>query len=93
MKFTFKIHRETGLASMCYSPTCDIKLNKNLVGFICVDRVTNKYKVWFHVVNDDDIGWKNKKLKANFDSIEEAKAFIKKYESQILEQYKLKQIS
>ena len=80
-KVTFKNRpKETGLAAIGAETYSDIKLNGKIVGWISNGhylRVPRTFQVYLHVCRDDGSGWDNRKLKSDFETLQEAKDFVK----------------
>ena len=88
MKFTFKTDQPTGRYRSFFKPIHRIKLKGADVGTITHE---HPHKIRFMVIKDDimedgnpNCVWRWKSLTKKFDSIDEAKLFLKRNTEQIL---------
>lgn len=91
MKFTFKkFEKETGLRAVGAARGCYIKLNKKEVGNISNNgwRGDGKFRITLTVKDEGEkCGWKWIKLKATFDSEDEARQFLNENIDELLSRY------
>lgn len=99
-KFTFKTHKQTGLAAIGDKPSYSIKLKQVVVGDI-IDIASRQafkslYKVRFMVIKKDpnedkcpNCPWKWITIKNDFEDLEAAKEFVTKNADQIVKSFPL----
>ena len=92
-KFTFKTEKETGRYASFYTPTVEIKLNKIIVG--AIDWVF-PHKINLMIMKDENhtdihpnCPWMWIKLKKEFNSVDEAKEFIRTNNDLLQKQFNL----
>jgi hypothetical protein len=99
-KFTFKTEKETGKFSSFFQPIHLIKLNRSIVGEISHPEGFHPiHKISFMVMkdkndllkpnNNKNCNWKRIIFKAEFNSVDEAKQFIRDNNDKIQNQFNL----
>ena len=93
--FTFKTNKPTGRYKSFYKPTYEIKLKKKIVGAITSEV---PHQIRLRIIKKDimedknpNCSWKWITLKKEFNSVDEAKAFLKENYERIVNQLNLYQ--
>ena len=96
MKFTFKKHIPTGRYRSFETENHDIKLAKQIVGYISEDsyrsniKFEERFSVSFAIIDDTkNCGWKWIILKKRFGNAEDARTFVNMNAEKIQEQLNL----
>lgn len=78
-----KVPKSTGLAGVCEPSRVDIKINKQVIGYMVRGGWQAKDYLWrihFRLKSEDSVaGWKNVSLRAAFNEEEEARLKCKEY--------------
>lgn len=93
MRVTFKKNpKETGLAGVADPyQGADIKVDGKICGYISpISWQKDSFRIYLAVKSDKEhCGWRNVKLKSEFQTYDECKAFVKENLERIVEQNKL----